>query len=293
MVAASFLIVAGLRQIGGSYGFFILFPAIFFGAIVFNRGTGFYVVALEAIGLYLLMRTPGSLMPRGHFLAILLFVIVASGLAWVSESLRRAWQRAVEAERAKTLLLEELGHRTKNNLAMVVSILSLQLRAASNPDVQGALQNALLRVRAISAAHEHVERGKAAERTDMRDYLEELCHQLADSLRGLRPIAIIPEIERIEMPTAQAVPVGLIVNELVINALKYAFPDENSGTVRVKLERGSSYTLTVEDNGIGCEKAASHSSTGSRLVQLLVEQLQGSLSRKSCEPGCAVMVAIP
>jgi two-component sensor histidine kinase len=214
----------------------------------------------------------------------LLFVIVALGLAWVSESLRRAWEQAIEAERAKALLLEELGHRTKNNLAMVVSVLSLQVRGASNPEVRSALQNALFRVRAISTAHEHVERDKAAERTDMRDYLEELCHHLADSLRGLRPIAILPEIERIELPTAQAVPVGLMVNELVTNALKYAFPGESGGTIRVKLEGGSFFRLTVEDNGIGCEEVVAHSSTGSRLVQLLVQQPEGSLSRESRKP---------
>jgi two-component sensor histidine kinase len=168
----------------------------------------------------------------------------------------------------------------------------LQIRSASNPEVQSALKNALSRVRAISAAHDHVERGKAAAETDMREYLEGLCHQLAELLSGLRPIAIVPEVEDIKLPNAIAVPVGLVVNELVTNALKYAFPGESGGTIRVKLERTHSLTLIVQDNGAGCEELPS-AGTGTRLVKLLVERLQGSISRQSREPGCAVVAHLP
>jgi two-component sensor histidine kinase len=292
VVAVSFLLLIGLHQTGGPYDFYLLYPAVFFCTIAFGESMGYLAAGLETVVLYVLLRIPGSLyLPRGYLLSLALFIVLATALTWASGGLRSAWERAVEAERGKDLLLQELGHRTKNNLAMVHSVLSLQARASNDPEIRNALQTALSRVHAISAAHEHVQRGQANGATDMRAYLEELCHQVGDALRGIRPIAITAEVEKLDLPTAQAVPLGLIVNELVTNALKYAFPGDRPGTIWVRLQRRSAITVTVEDDGVGCEPSAPEGA-GSRLVQLLVQQLHGTLSRKKRDPGCLVSIEL-
>jgi two-component sensor histidine kinase len=292
-VAASFSVFILLRRSGGPNGLYLLYPAVFFCSFAYDRATGFYVTALEAIGLYLLLRVPGAFfLPSGYPLALLLFVVIAIGLAWGSDAVRNALERTVEAEYAKDLLLRELGHRTKNNLAMVVSVLSFQSRANQNPEVRSALQNALSRVHAISSAHNHVQQGETDGVTDMRDYLETLCAQLGDALRGVRPIAISAKVANVELPTAQAISVGLIVNELVTNALKHAFPGDRAGTIRVALESKSPLRLIVEDDGVGCAAPTGASGTGMRLVKLLVQQLQGEISWQSREPGCRVTIEL-
>lgn len=290
LAAVSLGFVIGLRQVGGRYGLFILYPSIFACSIAFDRDTGLYTTAFEAIGLYALLRAPGTFfVSQRYVLDLSLFVIMGVCLAFVSEGLRRAWERAVEAERAKDLLFRELAHRTKNNLAMVVSVLSFQARGSRNEDVQVALQNALSRIRAISSAHDHMQANPAAEATDMRDYLEELCRKLGETFSGLRPIAIIADVEEIALPTRHAVPLGLVVNELVTNALKYAFPDDREGIVRVMLQRKGALMLVVEDDGVGCGDK-SVEGFGSRLVRLLVKQLNGTISWRPQEHGCCATV---
>src|SRR5437867_8719632 len=133
LVGLCFLAVLGLQDRSGLLGFYIMFPAIFLASVLFNRGSGIYATALSAVLLYLLTKPAESLLlPQIYILPLLTFVVVALGLALVSEGLRAAWDRAVAAERAKDVLLQELGHRTKNNLAIVISVLSLQARSKTN-----------------------------------------------------------------------------------------------------------------------------------------------------------------
>ncbi len=282
--------MVALQQAGGPYGLYLLYPPIFACALAFDRATGLYVAALEVAGVYLLLRIPGSLaLPNGYLLALLIFLIIAALLALLCEGLRTAWERAAAAERSKDLLLRELGHRTKNNLMMVTSILSFQARLKTNPEVRSALEKALLRIHAITAAHEHLQRGEIEGGTNMQAYLETLCNQLVESLRDVRPIAIDAEVCDIELPTKDAVALGLITNELVANALKHAFPDDRAGAIRVRLE-DSPLTLTVEDDGVGCQ--AKPGGIGSRLVRLLVEQLKGTVEWQPLEQGCRAIVQV-
>lgn len=290
-VGVSFAAMVGVHQAAGyHYGFYLLYPAVFLSAIAFDHHTGHFAVTLEAIGLYVLLRTPGSLLlPHGYLMSVALFVAIGLALAWASEGLRLAWDHASEAERSKELLLAELAHRTKNNLALVSSVLSLQARSSDSEDVRKALQTAVSRVHAIAAAQDHVERGRGANGvTDLRDYLEGLCRQLGEALSGIRPIAISADVESVLLPTARAVSIGLIVNELVTNALKHAFPGDRAGKILVTLRRNSTgCILTVSDDGIGYVGAPN--GMGSRLVSLLVKQLHGTVQRAG-NPGCNVRV---
>jgi two-component sensor histidine kinase len=292
LVGVCFLALLGLQGQGGLLAFYLLFPAIFASSVLFGRKAGAYATALSALLLYLLMRPADSvLLPRELSLAIGIFVLVALGLAIVSAGLRTAWQRAAHAEQTKDLLLRELGHRTQNNLAMVISVLSLQARSKTDPQMREVLEKAVARVRAIASAHEHVHPEAANGHVEMRSYLEKLCAHLGDALRDVRPIAVRVEADDIYLPTEQAIPLGLIVNELVTNALKHAFPDGRAGAVTVSFRRASSLDLIVEDNGIGYASEKLER-LGSRLTKLLAEQLGAKVAWEDATPGCRVRIEL-
>src|SRR5205085_1673805 len=119
LVGACFLIVVALHARAGLLGFYVLFPAVFAAAIVLDRANGLYAAVLGTVLLVCLVWLERGFMPRVLTFPIALFAALAAGLAMVSAGLRTALERAVAAEQAKDLLLVELGHRTKNNLATV------------------------------------------------------------------------------------------------------------------------------------------------------------------------------
>jgi two-component sensor histidine kinase len=290
LVGICFLALLGLQGRGGVLGFYLLFPAICASALLFDRAAGVFATALSALLLYLVMKPTASMLLGNELvLALAILLIVALGLAIVSDGMRTAWERAAAAERTKDLLLRELGHRTQNNLAMVISVLSLHARSKTNPETREALEKAVSRVHAIASAHEHFQPFKYNGRVEMRPYLEKLCTHLGDALRDVRPIAVKVEAEDVDLPTEQAVALGLIVNELVTNALKHAFPDDRSGIIRVGLAGLSRVILVVEDNGVGCP-ADKQERLGSRLMRLLAEQLGARIAWEEAGPGCRVRV---
>jgi len=288
LVGLSFLAFIGLQGRGGLLGFYLFFPAIFAASVLFNRGAGVFAGALSCVLLYLSLRRTDSLwVPAEFILPLVIFTLVALGLAVVSEALRSAWEHAASSEQAKDLLLRELGHRTQNNLAMVVSVLSLQARSKTTPETRSALEKAVARVHAIASAHRHFQPAKQNGQVEMRSYLEDLCQHLGDSLRDVRPIAVEIDSDEVYLRTEQAVPLGLIANELVTNAFKHAFPDDRSGAVRVALRKTDSLALTVEDNGIGCP-VDMQERIGSRLIRLLAQQLEARVAWEEAAPGCRV-----
>jgi two-component sensor histidine kinase len=288
IVSAGCLLFYGLRGATGYDGAFLLYPAIFISAILFDRGSGFFASALSVGFIYLQLRQPDEvLLPAPLLLFLTLFFILALALAALSEAMRKAWEQAVEAERAKDLLLQELGHRTKNSLAIITSVISLQARAITDPGAKAALDNAIARVQVIAGAHEYLNPHAGHERIEMRAYLEELCHRLGETLRDIRPIAVRVEADRVELSSERAVALGLIVNELVTNAFKYAFPDDHSGSVRITLRAGPPLTLVVEDNGVG-KSDRDGEGMGTRLVRLLVQQVGGEITRTSADPGSRI-----
>jgi two-component sensor histidine kinase len=289
MVTFCFAVLLALQRVDGLLGFYVLLPAIFAAAILFDRGAAIYATGLSTALLYVLLTPSGGVvLPRQFVLALILFVLVAVGFAIVSDALRRALEHAAAAERAKDLLLHELGHRTKNNLAMVMSILSLQARSKNNVETQRALEKAVARIHAIASAHEHFRAFEHKGRIEMRAYLGQLCAHLGDALRDVRPIAVKVDASELYLPSEQAVALGLIVNELVTNSLKHAFPGDRAGTVHVILSSQSPLTLLVRDDGVGC--SAPKAGIGTRLVQLLAQQLDARITWGHTEVGCEVRV---
>jgi len=124
----------------------------------------------------------------------------------------------------------------------------------------------------------------------MRSYLMQLGGHLADALRDIRPIAVNIDASELYLPAEQAIPLGLIVNELVTNALKHAFPGDRAGTVEVVLTSHTHLVLLVRDDGIGCPLPKE--GVGRRLVQLLAQQLAAKITWEQPAVGCQVRVEV-
>jgi len=189
----------------------------------------------------------------------------------------------------KTVLLKEVHHRVKNNLAVIVSLLGMKAEAIESAEVREALEDSQQRVRSIAMIHEHLYGTEHLDRISFAGYAEQLMHELG-AVYGVaaRGIAIRVDAELIEMGLHRAVPCALILNELVTNALKHAFPGERGGEVRVSLRQSApgELELSVQDNGVGCPQvlpARTGKSLGLRIVEILAKQVEGSLEQEECE----------
>ncbi len=204
------------------------------------------------------------------------------------QSHKRAEAAVRESLREKEELLKEIHHRVKNNLQIVSSLLRLQASRIDNPVAKHALQNMQNRVRSMSLIHEHLYRSDNMARVDLSAYLKSLCQQLVRTLTA-NPgdVQLVLDLAPVELEIDQAIPCGLLVNELVANALKHAFPEgSRTGELRVELrpvEGGQGWRLRVADNGVGLPEdfaltSLSHlSSLGLQLVTDLTRQIGGKL----------------
>ena len=200
---------------------------------------------------------------------------------------RKEAEATVQASlREKESLLKEIHHRVKNNLQIISSLLRMQAGRIDHPLAQAALQDMQSRVRSMALIHEHLYRSENLAQVDLATYLKHLCHQLLRTLVA-RPGAIQLHLELvpIRLEIDQAIPCGLLVNELVSNAFKHAFPEERPGEVRVELQPvagGAGVRLRVADNGVGLPvdfDPERLTSLGLRLVTDLACQIGGRLER--------------
>jgi two-component sensor histidine kinase len=291
MVLVCFAFRLGAGPAAGEYSFIFFIPPILAASVLFDRGSGFVATALSAVlvGVLLNWRV-GAI---NHIAALTLFVCVSVFVVIVGEGMRKALERSAAAGADLELLLEEQGHRVKNDLAIASALIALQARAQSDAAVRTALESAVGRVHVLAKGYDHLRITERDQATDMASYLGEVCWKLGEGLRGVRPIAVEVDADRVEIRSQTATRIGLIVNELVTNALKHAFPDERGGTVTVRMWRsGDELTLTVEDDGIGCPDAPTEG-LGSRVVRLLVQQMRGRMTRERAKQGCRVMIVIP
>lgn len=203
------------------------------------------------------------------------------------------------AEDQKELFLREAIHRFKNDLTIVAALLRTQERRVSDGTAKTMLVNTANRVQVMARVHDRLRIGDGiAAEVNTQAFIEELCADLQASLVDLRPIVVEVAAEAHPLTHEQAVAVGLIINEAVTNALKYAFPEERSGTVSVSFERrGSAFLLQVRDNGVGFdpERAPRAGGVGRRLVQSMAQQLDGQLTFQPDQgrPGTVVTVTFP
>jgi PAS domain S-box-containing protein len=204
-------------------------------------------------------------------------------------------EHAIAGERIG-MLLEELTHRVKNSLQIIAAMVSIEARAHKSRGAKAALERVSHRISALGQLYSNLSKTNSIEAVDAADYLDELCRDLIESVHdeGGSPIVLNTDIESELLPTDKAIPIGLIVNELVTNAVKYAFPGNMKGTVLVSLKRApGELHLTVVDNGKGVDPRRADSGVGGRLVEGFAQQLGGLLSRESDSLGTTVRLVLP
>ena len=235
-------------------------------------------------------------------LNVAVVVVSCVALILISETFRRAASRAA-AERdrqiaERDLFLAEFEHRVKNNFAVVASLLELQRRRATDPATQEALGAALSRVESIARAHRHLYRGGggAAGAVEMKDYLADLCGALSDALFLHGTITLECATESAQMPRDRAVSIGLIVNELVTNAVKHAFAGRDRGSIRVSFrEHAGGWQLVVADDGVGIterQRPGVDGGLGQRLVDAFARQADGTVTVDSDKTGTRVTLEL-
>jgi two-component sensor histidine kinase len=188
----------------------------------------------------------------------------------------------------RDLLLKEVNHRVKNSLQLVSSILALQRRRLNDSSIQDAFDQAMSRVRAIAAIHERLYRNEHPMRVAMKSYLAELGAEMAQAGSESGEQATIEvRSDEVDLSADDAVPLGLIVNELVTNSLKHARSE--AGPLRIEIDLGKrddgSVILTVADNGTDRVAASGAAGLGSMLINALVRQIEGEFGTSAAEGG--------
>jgi len=201
---------------------------------------------------------------------------------------QKAAERALsQALAAKDVLLRELHHRVKNNLQTISSLLNMQAELLPDLAARRALRDAQRRVHSMALIHEQMYSDRDMNAVDFGEYAKRLTRDVFESF-GAAASRVCPRfvLERVFLAMDQMIPCGLILNELVTNSLKHAFPGERTGEILVSLRcaDGKTVALGVADNGVGLppdsdEKAAT--SLGTRIVEILTRQLGGRLDRDS------------
>ncbi|MBC7944933.1 MAG: PAS domain S-box protein [Burkholderiales bacterium] len=199
---------------------------------------------------------------------------------------RQKEQAISAALREKETLLKEVYHRVKNNLQVVTSLFNLQIRTLPDGHARTVLQESADRVRAMALVHEKLYQAGNLSSINLKGYIDDLCHRLgAAAGASERGVDIVSAVEPVDVGLETAVPLGLILNELVSNSLKHAFPDGREGILSVVLECFDDGTalLMVADNGVGMAVAAAPPpvTMGIKLIETLSRQLDGELTFES------------
>jgi len=284
--------------------------AVLICGTLFDHGSGIVATTLSA-----LLAVWANLPPVGRFalegprewVALGLFLLVAGAITTVVESLHRTITRLqtarddlLRSERARDLVMREFRHRTRNDLGSLVSLLLLRARSAPSDVAREALREAADHALALSRVHARLSLdeglGAGAERpmVDTREFVAGLSQDIESALfgQGLRAVHLTSRAEAHPLSAERAVPLGLVLNETVTNALKYAFPEERPGTVEIRFAReGEDYVLAVTDDGIGLPpegevedappaQPAGGAGLGTRLLRALASQLRGRFARR-------------
>lgn len=228
--------------------------------------------------------------------AILLFLAVlflANGLHLLKHNTNQVTILALEEKlNAKETLLKEVHHRVKNNLQTVSSLLSLQSRSINDEKISSIIKSSQNRVVSMAMVHEMLyKRDDYTSKIELKPYVEELCEYLIRSVKGnANKITTKLDIGDFKLSIDTVIPLGLIINETVTNALKYGIPDNVAGEITINLSKkgANTYEMYLGDNGIGFPEdvnPTTSNSLGLKLIHNLARQLRGTIARDTESKG--------
>ncbi|TWB45762.1 sensor histidine kinase [Nitrospirillum pindoramense] len=328
MVILSFGLRMALDELLDGYPVLQFFPALVLATLCFGVGPGLASVALSTVLALPFIAPADDTLTWAQQLATLpdrlaalppkawagpcLFVIIGLVVVSIIAALHRALDTLAAGEQQQAMLLREIYHRIRNDLQSVSSLLMVAESRAGGVEA-AELAKAGERVRVLGLVYSSLQRLQREPFVPARSLLEQLVENLAAAHATGRPITFTVEVEDVQLPQRAAVTLGLAANELLTNALKYAFPDGRTGTVAVRLAtEGEQWVLRVEDDGVGLGPpsndkdpatsagSAEDSGTGARppagLGRLLLEQLArqcgGQLGQVS-DGGVKAWMAVP
>jgi PAS domain S-box-containing protein len=194
----------------------------------------------------------------------------------------------------KTMLLHEVDHRVKNNLQVVASLVLLKARRIKDKAAQRVLDNMAERISTLSTVHRLLYSVGDVSRFDVGAFVTDLSNDLMGALGNGR-VALALDAQSVPVSAAKATSIALLVNELMSNALKHAFPNGRKGQLALQVSRlDDAVRIVVEDDGVGfAEQASSDESFGRTLVDMLVRQLKANIEFRDARPGTRAVIVLP
>jgi two-component sensor histidine kinase len=204
-------------------------------------------------------------------------IVFTSVIAITNKRQQEAMQQSIAEQR---VLLAEVNHRVKNNLAIIVSLLNMQMNSAKSKETKNAIQVVHNRVMSMALVHLKMYENKNKSAIELEPYIKELVSEINNSISISQKIKFEYDLDPINLDVSSAIPMGLILNELITNAIKHAFSDLDSPEISISLKRvkDSLVELTVKDNGKGLTNSSEESEDGIglSLIRSLAEQLDGT-----------------
>lgn len=225
--------------------------------------------------------------------------LIGAVLTIRDDTLRHAAEEALEQSvRIKDVMLKEVNHRVSNNLQLVTSLLSLQADRTDLPEVKASLLEACSRVGVVAGMHQRLYSSSSQERVDLAVYLRDLATHTMKALDGDNSIALnLTSSDKLPVVLDDAVSIALIVNELLTNAIKYAFDDRETGTISINVVRADAgICITLSDNGKGLPDSfdpAFSTGLGMLIVTALVSQIDGDLTIVPQDIGTCFQITVP
>jgi two-component system, sensor histidine kinase PdtaS len=177
----------------------------------------------------------------------------------------------------KEVLLKEIHHRVKNNMQLVISLLKIQSRDVNQLSIKDFVKISQSRINSMALIHENLYQSDDLNKVNFKEYLHNLTQSILNSYEGFKEVELNIDVNELYLNIEMAIPVGLIINELINNSYKHAFVEKQKGIINLKLvQNAEQYELIIADNGIGMDENKNNiKSLGIELVRLLVSQLKG------------------
>jgi two-component system, sensor histidine kinase PdtaS len=285
------------------YPFLLFLPAILISAVLFDQGSGILASVLSTVlAAYFIepefsfhVAAAADLVAMALFLAIsLTMALIIEALHTAVHDLAAAHDELAASERDKDVLLGDLSHRLQNDVHMMMSLLQMESRSITDlGSARLALAMFSERLQILGRVHHRLTRRKHQGMVETHQFLSEVCEHFRASFVGSRPIGFHIDIENRVLTSDRALIVGLVLNELLTNALKYAFPADRAGNISIQFHlSGEVFVLSVIDDGVGIQEPR-RGGQGRRILDAFAAQLDGSIEWLPRNPGTACTLRFP